>query len=125
MKTSNYWVERALREANLTHSIDELNTELQRCYLKSYNRVERELKRLYLEIMEAEGKVQISHLYQYNRYYKILNLINEETVKLGRQQQVLFDKELTGVYNYNRKLLKNDWNILLNEAAVQEAIRVD
>ena len=125
MKTSNYWVERALREANLTHSIDELNRELQRCYLKSYNRVERELKRLYLEIMEAEGTVQISHLYQYNRYYKILNLINKESIKLGRQQQVLFDKELTGVYNYNRKLLKNDWNILLNEAAVQEAIRVD
>ena len=75
--------------------------------------------------MEAEGQVQISHLYQYNRYYKILNLINDESVKLGRQQQVLFDKELTGVYNYNRKLLKNDWNILLNEAAVQEAIRTN
>lgn len=123
MKTSNYWIERALREEHLTHSIDELNRELQRCYQKSYERVEKELRRLYLEIMETEGTVQISHLYQYNRYYDIMNLINEESIKLGKKQQVIFDKELTGVYDYNRKLLDKTFNFMLNKEAVQEAIR--
>lgn len=124
MKSNDYWVLRSLREANLNKSIDQLNKELLRCYQKSSKRLAIELKRLYLEIMEKEGKVLVSHLYQYNRYYKIMNLIEEESIRLGKEQQALFEKELTGVYNYNQKLLNNDFDVFLNKEAVQESVNM-
>ena len=114
---------RVLREKNLDIAIDKLIEELKRCYLKSSDRLIKELERLYYEIQTStEGSVLVSHLYQYNRYYDIINNINEELYRLGSTEQVLFRKELTGVYDFNRKLIDPTFNLVINQDAVNEAI---
>ena len=122
MRATEYWIQRALREKNLTSSIDQLNTELARCYRKAYERIYQELEKLYLEIMKSTDKVLISHLYQYNRYYEIMNLIEQEAIRLGKQEESLFRTELTGIYEFNRKLLDPSFNAVLNQGAIQDAI---
>ena len=124
MTTQDYWKKRVLRENNLNHSINTIDKDLKRIYQKSYYRLERELKRLYLEIMESEGKVQLSHLYQYNRYYQIMTQLQEEMVRLGKTQQDIFEKELTDLYVYNQQLLDPAFDYAMNKAAVEEAIHI-
>ncbi len=72
--------------------------------------------------MEKEGKVLVSHLYQYNRYYEIMNLIEQESARLGKKEESLFRRELTGVYEFNRKLIDPTFNVALNKGAIDEAI---
>jgi SPP1 gp7 family putative phage head morphogenesis protein len=123
MRSLDYWVLRASREKNLDIAIEELIKELQRCYLKSANDLIPKLEKLYLEILsDTKGEVLISHLYQYNRYYDIVNEINEELRNLGFKEAVLFEDELTGVYEYNRKLINPTWNLAINKSAVEETI---
>lgn len=123
MKTTDYWKQRVLREAHLTRSISTIEKDLKRIYQNSYNRLEKELRRLYLEIIETEGEVLSSHLYQYNRYYDIMNRLQEEMVGLGKREQVVFERELTNVYKYNLTLINPTFNADLNKQAIQEAIR--
>lgn len=123
MKTTDYWKQRVLREAHLTRSISTIEKDLKRIYQNSYNRLEKELRRLYLEIIETEGEVLPSHLYQYNRYYDIMNRLQEEMVGLGKREQVVFERELTNVYKYNLTLINPTFNANLNKQAIQEAIR--
>ena len=47
MKATNYWIQRVLREKNLTKSINTIDKDLQRIYKNAYNNLSMELKRLY------------------------------------------------------------------------------
>ena len=122
MRTNNYWLQRVLREQNLTKSINTIDKDLQRIYKRAYENLSIELKRLYWEILEAEGEVLPSHLYQYNRYYILMNKIQDELIKLGNTEQRYFERELTGVYEYNRKLINPLFNVELNKSAIETAI---
>ena len=123
MTANQYWIMRAARENQLDKAIDELINELQRCYLDSARNLIPKLEKLYFEILrDTDGKVLVSHLYQYNRYYDILNEINDELRKMGFKEAYAFTNELTGVYEYNRKLINPTWNLAINKSAVDEVI---
>jgi SPP1 gp7 family putative phage head morphogenesis protein len=122
MTSKQYWTERVLREANLSKSINTIEKDLKRIYQKSYNRLSDELKKLYWEILETEGKVLPSHLYQYNRYYILMNKIQDELVTLGKKETQYFEKTLTNLYEFNRTLINPNFDVSLNKQAIQTAI---
>ena len=124
---SNYWKNRELRQRvfALNRSIDLLNNELMRCYSLSQDRIIKEMIRLYLEIMEDnDGKVLVSHLYQYNRYYELMNKITEELNKLGLKEKNIFENEFKRLYVQNQVTIGESFNLSseINYSEVENAI---
>ena len=124
---SNYWKNREVRQRKyaLDRAIEILNEELRRCYSKSQERIINEMMKLYLEIMEDnEGKVLVSHLYQYNRYYELLNKITVELNKLGFTEKNIFENEFKRLYVQNQVTIGASFNLSseINFEAVENAI---
>ena len=123
----NYWKNReaSRRKYLLDQAIDHINEELKRCYKYSYDRVASAIEKIYLEIMEDnDGKILVSHLYQYNRYFEILNKINIELRKLGLKEEVFMKDELQRVYIQNQATINASFNLSseINYKEVEEAI---
>lgn len=59
---------------------------------------------LYISILD-EGVPLHSHLYQFNRYYEMVNKIQTELTTLGIRENRLFDERLTKLYQDNIELL--------------------
>lgn len=111
---SNYWTDREARERKyqLNRAIEILSEELKRCYQLSFERIVNEMIKIYTEIMEDnEGKILISHLYQFNRYYELLNNINKELTKLGQKEINIFESEFKRVYVQNQVTINSSFNL--------------
>ena len=99
--------------------------ELERCYHSSMDRLLNEIARLYDEIVnDTEGKVLVSHLYQYNRYYELLNKINTELRRLGLQEKHFFQTQLEKVYVENQVIIGTSFSLSseINYDQVERAI---
>lgn len=79
-------------------TVKELDTELGKQYL----RVSKDLKRLFIEAVEEvkgkDGVIQPSDLYNSDRYYKLMNEVNEELSKLALKQTNALESNLTAIY---------------------------
>lgn len=51
-----------------------------------------------------------------------MNKIQDELINLGDKEQRYFERELTGVYKFNRKLINPSFNAELNKQAIETAI---
>lgn len=95
-----YWRRREMRRrAELyDRTVEDLDREL----AKQYQRVHRTLKREFLSAMEElrgkEGVIQPSDLYRSDRYYRLMNQVDEELSQLAFQQNRLLDSKLPAVY---------------------------
>ena len=125
--SNKYWENREIqrRKYALDRAISQLNEELKRCYQYTTERILRDIEKLYIEIMEdSDGKVLVSHLYSYNRYYELLNNINTELRKLGLKEQVFMKQELERVYIQNQAIIGASFNLSseINYQEVEMAI---
>ena len=68
-----------IKRTLLNRSIDELETILQREYLKLSDKLMSYLLDLYVSILGEGGTPLHSHLYQFNKYYEMLNKIQTES----------------------------------------------
>ena len=99
-KNRAYWRRREMRlRAELYNkTVEELDRELGRQYL----RVSKDLKREFLftieELKNKDGVIEPSDLYKADRYYKLMNQCNEELSELAMKQQKLLDSKLATVY---------------------------
>lgn len=119
----SYWDRREsdlLYAASLEVAEKGLSKEYQRCYRKTYQ----QLIDLYNELINSDGEVLISDLYKYNRYYELLNNLNENLTKLGITEKNLFTQVLTDFYNKNSEIIGNNinWLMPIEEATVKKAI---
>jgi len=124
---SNYWIDREARQRKylLNKGIDELNTELKKCYYNISRRIMVEMEKLYLEVLETtDGKILVSHLYQFNRYYELLNKITEELRKLGHLQTNIFRNAFENMYINNQAIIGASFhlNSEINYDEVEKAI---
>lgn len=119
---SNYWATRNIveRENLLNHFIGATEKELVKQYRRSYAAIEKEMIGLYDE-MRADS---ISDLYSFNRYYTMLNFIQERLTQLGIKEQSIFSKQFTDLYNRNADLIGSqiDFVIGLDEQAARKVI---
>lgn len=82
MANSTYWLEREQNKANL--SAEQLNKALEAIYKQAYESINREIEKLWLEML-GDGEISSSSLYKYNRLNKLLMRITEILNGLGVQ----------------------------------------
>lgn len=108
-RNKQYWKRREMRQrANLYNkTVTELDTELGRQYL----RVSKDLKRLFLSTIEElkgkDGVIEPSDLYKADRYYKLMNQVNEELSELALKQTRALESKLVTVYE-EQSLIEKD-----------------
>ena len=74
-------------------------------YLRCMKEVKAQMLKLYNEIVLAGGDVLTSHLYQYNRYYELINNLQNQFEKLGGNESVVIEKSFTKLYEENAKFI--------------------
>lgn len=97
-----YWEDRveSQKKILLGKSIQELENELATIYKSSMREVEKDMRSLYLEILNQskDGEVKINDLYRYNRYWEVKNDINRRLQAMGQKEIKIMDKNLVGMY---------------------------
>jgi len=109
MSSKQYWLRRDIKERErlIDTSISITEFRLRKQYLRSEQKIQKEMELLYDKIMREGGSGQAlaSHLYEFNRYYDLLNNMNTELTKLNSKEKVIFKSEFTDLYSANSKLL--------------------
>lgn len=100
-----------MKRTILDSSIDEINKVLQKEYLKLSDTLLNYLMDIYITILGEDGKPLKSHLYQYNRYYEMLNKIQQELSKLGVKENRIFDDRLVDLYRKNSEIIGKQFNL--------------
>lgn len=111
----------------LNLSIDEINKVLKKEYLRLSDKLISYLMELYAQII-AEGTDALhSHLYSYNRYYDMVNKIQEELAKLGIKENKIFDERLTELYLKNSEVIGEQFHLgtYINRSEIINIIRRD
>lgn len=111
----------------LNLSIDEINKILKKEYLKLSDKLISYLMELYVQII-AEGTDALhSHLYSYNRYYDMVNKIQEELAKLGIKENRIFDERLTELYLKNSEVIGEQFHLgtYINKSEIINIIKRD
>lgn len=125
-QNKRYWQRREMRQRAKLYNktVTELDTELGKQYL----RVSKDLKRLFLSTIEEvkgqDGVITPSDLYKSDRYYKLMNQVNDELSKLALKQEKALESNLVTVYE-EQSLIERDllgdkfglYNVVDKEAA--------
>lgn len=113
-----------LREKLLDEHINELMEILRDAYKKSSERIINEILVLYNKIMDGEN-ILVSDLYKFNRYYKLLNSVNEELARLGLYEEQEFNNKLTSLYIKNSKIVGESINFWteIDDLTVEKALK--
>lgn len=99
-QNKRYWQRRDMRQRAKLYNktVEELDRELGKQYL----RVRRDLKRLFIETIEElrnkDGVIEPSDLFRSDRYYKLMNEVNEQLSRLALKQQKAIEGHLVTVY---------------------------
>lgn len=97
---------------------------LARQYKRCLIEVKRQMAALYDEIVAAGGEVLASHLYQYNRYYDMINNLQENLQKLGQGEASVLEESFTKLYKQNSKFIGRSigFNPIVDDAAATKAL---
>ena len=123
---SNYW---QLRQANeiYNESLKKAEQELGIQYLRLAEKTKKDLLLLYTDIQDQRLKgeeVLVSHLYKFDKYYELLNNLNQNLNSLGLKEIAIYNDNLDQLYKANFELLGKSYNFsgFLNDQQVEKAI---
>lgn len=127
--SNQYWEVRQ-RDKVFNAALGVAERQLSQVYSNCLLATEKKLSELYDEINEAkeDGTLLISDLYKYNRYYELMNVLNAELTKTGKQENKIIDNVLTAFYITNTQLIADEIGlyknsgIFVDEASVKTAI---
>lgn len=103
-----YWRRREMRQrANLyDKTVKDLDTELGKQYLRVSEKLKKEFLLTIEELKNKEGVIQPSDLYKSDRYYRLMNQVNEELSNLALKQNKAFENAMPKVYE-EQSLIEN------------------
>ena len=103
-----YWRRREMRQrANLyDKTVTDLDKELGKQYLRVSEKLKREFLSTIEELKSKEGVIQPSDLYRSDRYYRLMNQVNEELSNLALKQNKAFENTMPKVYE-EQSLIEN------------------
>ena len=96
-------------------------------YLKTAKSLEVKLKRLYQDI-EDDGDALLSHLYQYNRYYDLFNILQDELGKLGQYEKKELEQSLIKLYEDNTNIISkygNNFTPFISKNLIKEVVNTN
>lgn len=111
----------------LDNSINLLDEEVKKAYLKTSKKIISDMNKVYKKILEEqlEGEVLTSHLYQYNRYYELLNELQVEVTGLGIKENNLLTEKMEDMYFKSSMRVGASFNLQtnLNKETVERIIK--
>lgn len=127
--SSDYWKLREIKEReNLLNSfINKTDNDLIREYRRLSAKLVNDMKTVYIEIMNKTVNGQVvtaNDLYRYNRYYELLNNINQQLTSSGIRINELFDRRFYALYKENSLLVGKQFNLAteINEELAKRVI---
>lgn len=93
----------------LDYSIDRTEQILYKEYIRIEKELELKLRKLYQDIKD-DGDPLLSHLYQFNRYFELMNIIQEDLTKLGKYEKTILEDNLIKLYKDNNLIISNYGN---------------
>lgn len=93
-------------------------------YLQISKRLEAKLRNLYQDIQDDGGMV-LTHLYQYNRYYDLMNAIQNELTDLGQYEKKILQQDLIELYKANSLIINNygnNFKPFINNNLIKEVV---
>lgn len=119
-----YWEKRQLE---LLHkSVAEAQKELAIIYSGAYRDIYARLVDLYEKICVDDAPL-VSRLYQYNRYYNLMNSLLDITRELGFKEEDLLTNSLTKLYEDNQRILQKAFPMTshIDEETIDRLIHED
>lgn len=122
-KKNDYWIERE-RVRDYDEALAKANKELAKEYKRIYKNIKIDILSLYNFLQSNSQHVLVSDLYKFNRYYDLLNNINEKLTQLGNAEERIIEKTLRDEYIRNSKTLNKElmFSVQLDDDAVKTAI---
>lgn len=107
---SNYYWEQRQRDLIYNQILGVAQKKLADEYIRCFERTKRQLALLYDDILLSSGTPQflISDLYKYNRYYELMNVLNEALTKLGRAEIEIYEESFKEMYLTNSQLITDE-----------------
>ena len=109
-RTASHWDK---VDALYDEFVEQADRTLGNAYQREYKILAEKIKQLYFEIqgrIEA-GTMIASDIYNYDRYYKLLNEINEKLKQLGFNECEKLEREMFNFWKEQSKLLEADFKI--------------
>ena len=113
------------RVSLVDNSIAKTEKILYNQYLKSTKSLELRLRALYQNIEDDGDEVLLSHLYQYNRYYDLLNTLQQEMTRLGQFEKKELEQSLIQLYVNNSKIINsygNNFTPFINKELIKDVV---
>ena len=111
---NDYWIKRE-RDQTYRKQLFSLDNALRKEYLRSLKNTKQDLLDLYDEIITAsnDGTLLASDLYRYNRYYQMMNQLNQEMTRLGGEEIKITEQKLLDMYNITAAQVGNSLNFAI------------
>lgn len=87
------------------HTYDKVSSQLGLIYQSTQKKIIYDMLTVYNEIMKPGATPTVNNLYQYNRYYKMVNDINIKLRELGLQEIKITQQSLIDLYKANTELI--------------------
>ncbi|MHC1750726.1 MAG: hypothetical protein AB9856_20835 [Cellulosilyticaceae bacterium] len=117
-----YWEERMNKAQKLADTT--VNQRMKKLYKDLYAKLNRELEKLWLEMLE-KGEVSQTALYQMNRYRSLQQELDKQMRSLGHKQVSITQQSLMDVYIENWNAINDfagvarEWTIINEQTAKQ------
>lgn len=119
----DYWHD---REKAYDNVYVDLKQQLKQAYLNTYKKTEQQLVSLYNEILikSQNGTLLVNDLYKFDKYYILINELQEELEKLGLKEEIIYKDKFQQLYLTNSQLLGEEIGFVLPVAQeeVEKAI---
>lgn len=127
---NKYW---AMRQRDLLFSteLSLAEKELADQYLRCYNKTFQQISLLYEEILSGQvgsrSEVLVSDLYKFDRYYQLMNELQNNLSKLGNSEITIGNQRLTNIYKTTSELIRTElgaskFSMLVNENQVKTVL---
>lgn len=122
---SDYWIKR-LKDNQFKPGTKKMDKEIAKVYKSAGSEIESIIKDLWLQLLQ-EGSLTSSGLYQYGRYNKLLEQINNQLKLLGNKEIEVMNAQLEDIYinTFKESCLKFDGilnNSMLRLDVVKEIV---
>lgn len=99
---SNYWKKRLDEQEQwlLDQEIAAADEHLKKLYTRALRDTERDINKLY-DIVARElksGDIKMNDLYKYNRYFELMNNLNNRLVRLGGNEIRIMDERMLSTF---------------------------
>lgn len=117
MRYGGYWQREITQQTLLLtkNKTIQVNKELGKQYKGVLQDLTKRLNKLYLEIVNDDGSLNVNEFYKYNRYYELRKALLAQLKDLGQEQIDTMDRHIAQTYKLTSPLVSDGFIYLKNQ----------